>query len=583
MPAVSLTDHGSLAGAVDLYKAARDEGVKPVLGCEVYVTDDRNVAAEGLGAPHAARRDERGLRQPDQALLARLPRGLLLQAARRLGAARAARLGPDRALGLPLRPRVQGARGEPRATTPRRSSTGSSRSSAATASTSSCRTRTSTCSSGSTRELVALAEKRGLPTRRDRRRPLPPALRRARPRGAALHPVGRLAQEPEPLEVRDRPLLLQDAGGDGARLPRPRRRDAPHARGRRALQRRDRARPDPAAEVPDARRPRRLRVPRRAVREGRSRSATARSTPELRERLQFELKTIKRDGLRGLLPDRRRLRRLREAQRRSASARAAARPPARSSRTASRSPTSTRSATTSSSSASSTRAASRCPTWTSTSPSPAASASSTTCARSTAATASRRSSPSGRWPRAPPSATPAACSSIPYGVVDKIAKLIPEGPGQMLDDCLKPGADLRREIDADPVAKEIVDLAQPLEGLTRQDGIHAAAVVIGAEPLIEHGAAAAEGRRPGDRDAVRRHHDRGARPAQDGLPRPAQPRRDRQGRRARAGASTSRPSRSTTRRPTRCSRAASRPASSSSRAPGCARRCARSSRPSSRT
>ena len=32
MPAVSLTDHGSLAGAVDLYKAARNEGVKPVLG-----------------------------------------------------------------------------------------------------------------------------------------------------------------------------------------------------------------------------------------------------------------------------------------------------------------------------------------------------------------------------------------------------------------------------------------------------------------------------------------------------------------------------------------------------------------------
>ena len=73
----------------------------------------------------------------------------------------------------------------------------------------------------------------------------------------------------------------------------------------------------------------------------------------------------------------------------------------------------------------------------------------------------------------------------PYGVVDKIAKLIPEGPGQTLEECLKPGAELRREIDADPVAKEIVDLARPLEGLTRQDGIHAAAVVIGAEPLMD--------------------------------------------------------------------------------------------------
>src|SRR5436305_1090512 len=74
---------------------------------------------------------------------------------------------------------------------------------------------------------------------------------------------------------------------------------------------------------------------------------------------------------------------------------------------------------------------------------------------------------------------------IPYGVVDKIAKMIPEGPGQTLDECLKPGAELKGAYDSDPIASEIVDLAKPLEGLTRQDGIHAAAVVIGAQPLIE--------------------------------------------------------------------------------------------------
>ena len=142
---------------------------------------------------------------------------------------------------------------------------------------------------------------------------------------------------------------------------------------------------------------------------------------------------------------------------------------------------------------------------------------------------------------------------IPYGVVDRIAKLIPEGPGQTLDECLKPGAELRRRVDSDPVAKEIVDLARPLEGLTRADSIHAAGVVIGAEPLIERRAAAAEGRRPGGRHAVPDGRRRGARPAEDGLPRPAQPRRDRQGRRARSATSTSRRSRWTTRRPTRCS------------------------------
>ena len=38
---------------------------------------------------------------------------------------------------------------------------------------------------------------------------------------------------------------------------------------------------------------------------------------------------------------------------------------------------------------------------------------------------------------------------IPYGIVDRIAKLIPEGPGQMLDDCLKPGEELKEAYDSD--------------------------------------------------------------------------------------------------------------------------------------
>ncbi|MDP8910461.1 MAG: DNA polymerase III subunit alpha, partial [Actinomycetota bacterium] len=75
---------------------------------------------------------------------------------------------------------------------------------------------------------------------------------------------------------------------------------------------------------------------------------------------------------------------------------------------------------------------------------------------------------------------------IPYGTVDKIAKLIPEGPGQTLASCLKPGAELKQAYDNDPVAREIVDLAAPLEGLVRQDSIHAAGVVIGDRPLTEY-------------------------------------------------------------------------------------------------
>jgi DNA polymerase III subunit alpha len=37
MPAVALTDHGNLFGAVDFYKACHSNGVKPILGCELYV------------------------------------------------------------------------------------------------------------------------------------------------------------------------------------------------------------------------------------------------------------------------------------------------------------------------------------------------------------------------------------------------------------------------------------------------------------------------------------------------------------------------------------------------------------------
>jgi DNA polymerase-3 subunit alpha len=74
---------------------------------------------------------------------------------------------------------------------------------------------------------------------------------------------------------------------------------------------------------------------------------------------------------------------------------------------------------------------------------------------------------------------------VPYGTVDKVAKLIPEGPKVYLDDCLKPGAELKAAYDGDPLVREIVDLAKPLEGLVRQDSIHAAGVVISDRPLTD--------------------------------------------------------------------------------------------------
>ena len=47
MPAVGLTDHGSMAGAIELYRETQKHGVKPLLGCEVYVADDRRAQTKG--------------------------------------------------------------------------------------------------------------------------------------------------------------------------------------------------------------------------------------------------------------------------------------------------------------------------------------------------------------------------------------------------------------------------------------------------------------------------------------------------------------------------------------------------------
>ena len=42
-PAIGLTDHGVMNGAIELYKAAKKHGVKPLLGLEAYFVDDRTV------------------------------------------------------------------------------------------------------------------------------------------------------------------------------------------------------------------------------------------------------------------------------------------------------------------------------------------------------------------------------------------------------------------------------------------------------------------------------------------------------------------------------------------------------------
>ena len=75
-----------------------------------------------------------------------------------------------------------------------------------------------------------------------------------------------------------------------------------------------------------------------------------------------------------------------------------------------------------------------------------------------------------------------------YGAGDRLAKLIPDpimGRPPSFEDCLKPGQLLRAEVDRDPTARQIVEVAQGLEGIVRNSSIHAAAVVIADRPLTD--------------------------------------------------------------------------------------------------
>ena len=53
MSSVALTDHGNLFGAYDFYKKAKDKGVKPIVGCELYIAKDHlNKSSENNKTHH---------------------------------------------------------------------------------------------------------------------------------------------------------------------------------------------------------------------------------------------------------------------------------------------------------------------------------------------------------------------------------------------------------------------------------------------------------------------------------------------------------------------------------------------------
>ncbi|MEA2201989.1 MAG: polymerase subunit alpha [Solirubrobacteraceae bacterium] len=75
-----------------------------------------------------------------------------------------------------------------------------------------------------------------------------------------------------------------------------------------------------------------------------------------------------------------------------------------------------------------------------------------------------------------------------YATGDRLAKLIPDpimGRSPSFEECLKPGQPLRKACDEEPAAQQIVGVAQGLEGIVRNSSIHAAAVVIADRPLTD--------------------------------------------------------------------------------------------------
>jgi DNA polymerase-3 subunit alpha len=74
---------------------------------------------------------------------------------------------------------------------------------------------------------------------------------------------------------------------------------------------------------------------------------------------------------------------------------------------------------------------------------------------------------------------------MPYGEVDRIAKMIPTTVGITIDQALKDSPTLSGAYESDPKIKELIDAALRLEGLVRGAGVHAAGVVIAPKPLTE--------------------------------------------------------------------------------------------------
>lgn len=75
---------------------------------------------------------------------------------------------------------------------------------------------------------------------------------------------------------------------------------------------------------------------------------------------------------------------------------------------------------------------------------------------------------------------------LQYGVVDNVAKKVPHAIGVTLEKALAENGDLKELYDTDPVARELIDTAKSVEGMPRHASTHAAGIVITDRPVSDY-------------------------------------------------------------------------------------------------
>jgi DNA polymerase-3 subunit alpha len=80
----------------------------------------------------------------------------------------------------------------------------------------------------------------------------------------------------------------------------------------------------------------------------------------------------------------------------------------------------------------------------------------------------------------------ARVNDLPFSESDRLAKMIPDEINISLEDAIAKSADLRNEIERNPIARKIVEAGRVLEGMVRNTGKHAAGIIITDTPLDEY-------------------------------------------------------------------------------------------------